>query len=151
MSVHLKQQYQENIFLNSLVEDFNSFFDKKKRKKILDKNFLNGILEKDKIGNEFQEKTIQNFDSKIGSIKFEMLDFRNSDYIDNLKLFLNLQRFLYNIRTEFKMKYNIKEKEIVLGKQKRIVSPDEKAYEMMGNNSLDIEENKENSYKAIFE
>ncbi|MCX6319747.1 MAG: hypothetical protein NTW29_20890 [Bacteroidetes bacterium] len=113
--------------------------------------FLEKTLEKTILPALGQQANLEAFDSQIVLPLPHIFMSQNRNPFTNITEFFGLQNFLFQLRKQLLIRENKPVPEPVLTThQERIISPGKKAYELMGNNMLNIKES-HNSYGLIFE
>lgn len=153
MSIVLKTAYHSsNPLLLKLIEDFNAFSSTdgdKEKEKLLELSIHDHIQP---LINPASPQ-VASFDQKVGSLNMDMLDVGHGKFsYGKVEAYVQFLKFLYELRTKFvELNQLAPEQEYVLKqKQDRVVSPDIKAFEQMGNNKLDILHSP-NSYSLIID
>ena len=94
--------------------------------------------------------SLDDFDSQIESFDFNMIDFGTSDLKKSQEMTIALAQLITAERENLLKHFNLTEQNnYITVPQKRVVILTEEAFHNMGNNKLNIKENK-NEYSLIF-
>lgn len=114
-------------------------------------NFLENTLQGTVLPALDSQAVLEDFDNKVVRPLPQLFMNQQANPLTNMAEFFGLQSFLFQLRKKILILENQPVPEPVLTKhQERIISPSKKAYELMGNNLLNIKESP-NSYGLIFE
>lgn len=139
----------DSVLLNTLLKKFDQYNRQTKAKESSDAKFFQSLLEIKELQPIMKGGDLSVLDKELADVSVNLFSAKTDDYLGKVRLYAGFQQFLYRLREEIRKKLGIKEEIFYLKAPGRIISPDLRAFEYMGNNSLDIRESP-NAYDMVF-